>query len=259
MLVLSRGPKDQIVFPNLGISVEILRVSRNRVRVGVEAPPDVKVLRGELSLALNSELHEESQAAHGPKINHRLRNRLNTAHIALNLAQKQLDAGLNDEALGTLHQAIRTFDTIDAELIEKSDKPMQSQNASAPRALVVEDDVNECELLAGYLRLSGFDVDTADDGLKAMVYLSRHERPDIVLMDMHMPRFDGARAVRSIRENPDYRNLRVFAVTGSEPADLEVKIGPQGVDRWFHKPIDPQRLVDQIHEDLGRAKVPVCG
>ena len=49
MLVLSRGPTDKIVFPNLDITVEILRIGRNRVRVGIDAPKDVRVLRHELA------------------------------------------------------------------------------------------------------------------------------------------------------------------------------------------------------------------
>lgn len=48
MLVLSRRKDDRVLFPNLGISVHILRVDGNRVRIGVEAPPEVKVLRHEL-------------------------------------------------------------------------------------------------------------------------------------------------------------------------------------------------------------------
>lgn len=258
MLVLSRGPKEKIVFPNLGVSIEILRVARSRVQVGVEAPQDVKILRGELALAFNSELQSESEPKQGRPIGHRVRNQLNAAHLAVNLTQKQLEAGQVEEALSTLQKALRTFDTVDAELtVEDASNAGEKQvefAPSPPRALLVEDDVNESELLAGYLRLSGFEVDTAEDGLKAMVYLARHRPPDVVLMDMRMPRFDGPRTVRSIRENPDYRGVRVFAVTGSPEAEVQVEIGPNGVNRWFQKPINPTQLVAQIHEDLAIGK-----
>lgn len=48
MLVLSRRPSEKILFPNLGISVEIIQTKGNTVRVGIEAPPEIRVLRDEL-------------------------------------------------------------------------------------------------------------------------------------------------------------------------------------------------------------------
>lgn len=49
MLVLSRRQNEDILFPGLDIVVRVLRVSGNTVRVGIDAPPDVKVLRGEIA------------------------------------------------------------------------------------------------------------------------------------------------------------------------------------------------------------------
>ena len=49
MLVLSRGRNDKVVFPTLGISVEILRVAGNKVRLGIEAPQEIPVHRHEVS------------------------------------------------------------------------------------------------------------------------------------------------------------------------------------------------------------------
>lgn len=245
MLVLSRGPKDKVLFPNLGISVEILRISGSRVRIGVEAPKDVRVLRHELEDMQNSS-DPEGSAEQERELSHRLRNRLNTAHLSLSLMEKQLDAGMHEEALLTLHRALREFDAVDGSM----SKPETTASERPLRALLVEDDANESELLAGYLRMSGFDVDTAEDGLQAMVQLARRDRPDVVLLDMHMPRMNGAKTVESIRLNPDYEGVRVYAVTGSLPEDLGVPIGPQGVDRWFRKPIKPQELVESMHQEL---------
>ena len=104
--------------------------------------------------------------------------------------------------------------------------------------------------------MSGFDVDRAVDGLQAMVYLSRHRSPDIVLLDMKMPRMNGPKTVSSIRSNPTYRDVKIFAVSGTPQTECGVPIGPQGVDRWFSKPINPQELVDEMNRDLTMAHVP---
>jgi CheY-like chemotaxis protein len=118
------------------------------------------------------------------------------------------------------------------------------------RTLVVEDDANECELLAGFLRVSGFDVATSGDGAAAMDYLASHDRPDLILLDMIMPRFDGRATIASIRENPKLANLKVFAISGTSPGDFGVPTGPRGVDRWFSKPINPEALLQEICHEL---------
>jgi len=254
MLVLSRGPTDKIVFPNLDITVEILRIAGNRVRVGINAPKDVRVLRHELADEQSSGAGTSTRTSH---LSHVFRNRLNTANLALHLLQRQLDAGLAEEAETTLQKALRELDTLNETIGGTAAAQSNAPQAGNPcRALLVEDDANESELLAGYLRMSGFDVDRAVDGLQAMVYLSRHRSPDIVLLDMNMPRLNGPKTVSSIRGNPAYRDIKIFAVSGAVQTECGVRTGPNGVDRWFSKPINPQELVDEMNRDLAIAHVP---
>jgi CheY-like chemotaxis protein len=129
-------------------------------------------------------------------------------------------------------------------------KARRSGSAAQPTALVVEDDANESALLAAVLRLSGFRVDTASDGCHALDYLATHKRPDVVLLDMRMPRCDGPTTISAIRSNPQLSGLRVVAVSGSRSSEVGVSTGPQGVDRWFCKPVDPRRLVHELKHDL---------
>ncbi|MCA9211892.1 MAG: response regulator [Planctomycetales bacterium] len=252
MLVLSRGPEDKIVFPNLDITIEILRVSGNRVRVGVEAPQHVRVLRHELADSFSAELQQADQSHAEQTLSHAFRNQLNTAHVALGLAEKQLNAGLDDKALATLRRAMAMFDKLDADANCEKER-IRQEAATFPRALLVEDDANESELLAGFLKMSGFQVETATDGIQAMVQLGRMEKPDVVLLDMHMPKMNGPQTIRTIRDTPELDGIRVFAVSGADPSEVSVSVGPEGVDRWFRKPIKPQDLVDSMHEELGFA------
>ncbi len=256
MLVLSRGRNDKVVFPTLGITVEILRVEGRNVRLGVDAPKSVPIVRAEIA----DQLQEPAAVNLSPTggLSHSMRNRLQKATIGLRMLQRLLDSGKADDAEPTIFRIFSELKAIEEDLSGDGATPVT--NLIAPRnqrALVVEDDDNERELLAGYLRLSGFAVDTAMDGLQAMVHLSKHDRPNVVLLDMKMPRFDGPKTVSAIRQNPDHRSLKIFAVTGTDPAEAAVTVGPTGVNRWFTKPVDPEQLVQAMQLDAAEEMVPV--
>lgn len=255
MLVLSRGASEEIRFPKLGISVKVVRVEGKRVRLGIDAPREIEVLRGELA-PFATQLDGTTAAAdsvHGASARsdaeHRFRNRLNSARLSLELAAKQIERGLHDDAMDELSRSLHAFDSIEADL-DTSGASDQPTAPILPRALLVEDDANERELLAGYLSLSGFEVDTASDGLGALVQLSRCKPPSVVLLDMNMPKLNGRSTLHRIRGQETLRKIRVIAVSGMRPEQAGVEIGPQGVDYWFQKPIDPQALVAEIEREL---------
>jgi carbon storage regulator CsrA len=236
MLVLSRRPQQKVLFPNLGVAVEILSVQGQVVKVGVEAPKDVSVWREEI--APTGGIQEKSPQ-------HRLRNRLNHAGIVLHLAQRQLRVGQTSAAEGTLREALTALETLDREWLAPPP-------AAPPRprrevhALLVEDNRNESELLATFLRLNGIAVETTGDGLDALEYLAAHEPPDVVLLDMLMPRCDGPHTIAAIRRDPRLAKLKVFAVSGSSQEECGIPTGPAGVDRWFTKPLNPMGLVEEV-------------
>lgn len=118
------------------------------------------------------------------------------------------------------------------------------------RALLVEDDANESHLLASYLRSHGIEVTTAADGLAALEELAHGDRPDIVLLDMHMPRLGGKATIERIRQDPRCRDLKIFGVSGLGPQECGVQVGPAGVDHWFCKPLNPEKLVQQIKDGI---------
>jgi len=246
MLVLSRKPQETIVFPNLGITLEIVRIAGGKVRVGIEAPSQVEVLRGEIANRSTELCAEDTQSNERPKSwKHHLRNRLHTAGLGLKLLEKQLAAGMLDEAEETLAKALGVFKQLDGEL----EQARSSEDRTlGRRALVVEDDTNESQLLAGILRMSGYMVDTAADGLEALSLLKKNARPDFVLLDMNMPRCDGPTTLAAIRANPEWHNLRVFAVSGSSQREVGVSVGEVGVNRWFQKPLDPEVLLGVMND-----------
>jgi carbon storage regulator CsrA len=252
MLVVSRKQNQTVVFPNLGISVEILRIAGKAVSVGIQAPESVRILRGELASSLAPALADSTEShTEQTRASHALRNQLNKATLALHLVQKQLQCGKLLDAEQTVASTLKSLAELDrqASSCDKSSdvaaSPCRDVDSSKPRALLVEDNSNERELLAGYLRLSGYEVDTVEDGAAAVEFL-HHQKPDVVVMDMIMPRLCGKKTVEQIRSNPAWDDIQLLVVSGSQPAEMQVPTGDRGISRWFQKPLQPSDLVEHL-------------
>ena len=61
---------------------------------------------------------------------------------------------------------------------------------------------------------------------------------------------DGPTTVAAIRRNAAYKGLKVFAISGANPEECNIEAGSQGIDRWFTKPVNPKKLVDELHLSL---------
>jgi carbon storage regulator CsrA len=249
MLVLSRKADQKIVFPNLGVSLKLISVRGNLAKIGIEAPKDLAILREELA--------DSSEAAEGApyvprELRHEVRNSLNTIRLAVELFRQQMAAGLADKAQSTFLKLVHQLGSLDKQF--GGSKTPAAAPAVTPqpacRVLVVDDDANERELLAGLLEISGWDVATVGDGDEAIEYLSSHALPDFVLMDMQMPRSDGAQTIRRIRNDPGMANVTVFVVSGTEPTEIWGEPGHRcrGFDRWFPKPLNPAALLHEMRE-----------
>jgi carbon storage regulator CsrA len=254
MLVLSRRQNEKIVFPNLGISVQVIRVAGKVVRIGVEAPPNIRVLREELEEADQST--PEVPAPISRRLRHTLRNHLNTAALSLQVLHRKIEAGQTEDTEALIFKVFNVLHDVGTQLdAEKKAESVQLGTRNR-RALIVEDNASESQLLAEYLRMSGYDVDVVDDGLEAIAYLKEKERPDVVLLDMCMPRLDGPKTVSSIRCEREWNGLKLFAVSGANQREVGVKCGPGGVDRWFSKPVDVRNLVGAMNRELDNSVVP---
>ena len=123
MLVLSRRENEKILFPNLGISVEVVKTKANTVRLGIEAPEDIRVIRGELAnevgaLAKNGQNYK-SRNPIGSFLSNgttaaEIQKNLDVASLAIHLAQNQLRQGLSERAEKTLDQAIQCLAALEA-------------------------------------------------------------------------------------------------------------------------------------------------
>jgi two-component system, OmpR family, response regulator len=247
MLVLSRKLNERIVFPGIDATVQVLAVKPGTVRLGIEAPQDVSILR--------EEVHQKSRRGApapppGPtplrRLNQLVRTRLQIAAVGTSVLRRQLEMGLTDDATETLDQIEREIQALQERIEAETSKPVPSR---LRRALVVEDDQSQRELLAGFLRLAGLDVATVGDGSDALDYLHQQKPPDVMLLDMVMPRCDGPTTVRAIRREPALAGMRIFGVSGYLPDQFGLETGASGVDGWFRKPFDPEDLLRELNRE----------
>lgn len=242
MLVLSRRVDEELVFPNLDIRIKILRSLGNRVRLGIDAPEFIEVARGERIESWNSTPVPNAASRHD------IRNHLNAVRLALELYDRQINRGDVDAANRTFLRIVAQLRQADFEHAGSPPSAVED-TANGPKVLVVDDDANERQLLAGLLQMDGCRVKTANDGLDAIAFLQQGEIPDVVLLDMQMPRLGGKETLAAIRDG--WRELLVFGVSGSTPADNEIALGgPCGIDEWFEKPLNPSQLVSRMRQRL---------
>jgi signal transduction histidine kinase/ActR/RegA family two-component response regulator len=125
---------------------------------------------------------------------------------------------------------------------ETAPEVVATEQATVPhRILIADDNADSAESMGMLLRLMGNDVRIASDGLDAVEQAEAFQ-PDIVLMDIGMPRLDGYEAARRIRNQEWSRETLLVAVTGWGPRDDSDEATAAGFDRHFTKPLDPAEL-----------------
>ncbi len=67
-----------------------------------------------------------------------------------------------------------------------------------------------------------------------------------MLLDLQLPRCSGQEFVNVVRSESRLAELKLFAVSGTDPRSLGIRVGPEGVNRWFRKPLDTSRLLEAI-------------
>lgn len=239
MLVLSRRVDQQIVFPNLDVKLQVLQIKGKVIKLGIDAPSDVPIVRPEAANPAQSE-GRNSLAAHAGIDRHLLRNRLNAINLGLRLFQKQTDLQLHEDSRQTMQRVIDELQKLDNDVGTARSQSEPKPQKQPLNLLVVDDDDNERELLVGLLKLYGFAVASATNGSEAIDYLQNNSLPDYVLLDMKMPETDGAATIEKIRGDARLAGLKVLAVSGSSPDEFGVETGCNG---WFPKPLDPERLI----------------
>lgn len=118
-----------------------------------------------------------------------------------------------------------------------------------PLVLVVEDYQDAREMYAAYLQFSGFEVAEATNGIEAIEKAQRL-MPDIILMDLALPRMDGWEATRRLKSDERTSKIPVVALTGHALAGHAEGARQAGCDAFVTKPCLPDALVAEIRRLL---------
>jgi len=123
------------------------------------------------------------------------------------------------------------------------------QKGSSQKILVVEDNQDNRELVVKVLKIKGYHVIEAVDGEEA-IEKTRAENPDLILMDLFIPKIDGYEVTRRLKRDIDLKSIPIIALTAhAMKGDMEVALAA-GCDGYIPKPIDVRELPKQIEHFL---------
>jgi two-component system alkaline phosphatase synthesis response regulator PhoP len=129
---------------------------------------------------------------------------------------------------------------------------------SKGKILVVDDEIYIVHILDFSLGMEGYEVVTALDGQQA-VEKARTERPDLIVLDIMMPKMDGYEACRKLKDDPNTKEIPVILLS-AKGRSVDQKMGFEvGADDYVTKPFSPKKLVERINTTLRQAAMKVAG
>jgi signal transduction histidine kinase/DNA-binding response OmpR family regulator len=137
---------------------------------------------------------------------------------------------------------IKDRDTLVRELKEQVVTAVPSPTEQKKTILVVDDDANIRGLLRHELEAEGYQVREAKDGMDALTQI-KNERPDLTILDVKMPGISGFDVVAVLKSDPQTMRIPIIIVSVLEDRERGYRLG---VDRYFTKPIDTGKLLEEI-------------
>lgn len=117
------------------------------------------------------------------------------------------------------------------------------------KILLIDDEPDLVDIIKTRLEISDFNVITAYDGEEGLRKLLK-EKPDLVLLDLRMPKMDGYTFIKEARVNKTVKDIPIIVVTGVENIQDILKL--EGVRDYIEKPFDIEILLEKIDECLGK-------
>ncbi|PJC46783.1 MAG: DNA-binding response regulator [Candidatus Omnitrophica bacterium CG_4_9_14_0_2_um_filter_43_12] len=119
--------------------------------------------------------------------------------------------------------------------------------------LVVDDEKELAALVSLHMKMAGFEVLTAANGEKALE-LSREEKPDLIILDLMLPKIDGWQVCEQLRQDAVTKDIPVIMLTARTQIEDKLKGFEAGADDYVTKPFSPRELVARVKRVLARAE-----
>lgn len=117
------------------------------------------------------------------------------------------------------------------------------------KILYVEDNLQNLYLVTFILEKNGYEVASAMDGPEG-IDLAARTKPDLILLDIQLPRMDGYAVARQLRANPDLATIPIVAITSYAMAGDRDKALEAGCSGYIEKPINPETFMNQVEQHL---------
>ncbi|MGR3178355.1 MAG: response regulator [Candidatus Anammoxibacter sp.] len=113
------------------------------------------------------------------------------------------------------------------------------------KILTVDDSLVIRNIISTILKSSGFDVDTAINGIDGLekIYTNSY---DLVISDINMPKMDGLKMVQTLRENDEYKDLKIIVLSTEEEEEDKKRGLEAGANIYLVKPVKPKDLVTNV-------------
>lgn len=119
------------------------------------------------------------------------------------------------------------------------------------KILVVDDEEDMVFAVKLHLEAKGYDVTIAEDGQTAL-NMARQERPDLIVLDLMLPKIDGYKVCRMLKFDEKYKNIPILMFTARAQKSDEQLGYDVGADVYLTKPFDPETLLKKIEELLAK-------
>lgn len=174
--------------------------------------------------------------------------------VRLHGGNVSLESKLNEGSRFTVTLPWEPALATDAELRMKSTgkfRAIRSDARDRPIILLIEDTKDTTVMVTDYLQMAGYQVLSARDALTGLD-LAKRNRPDLILMDIHLPGIDGLEATRRLRADVEFRTLPIIALTAlAMPGDRERCLAAGATD-YVTKPVSLKKLAAMIDDYLLR-------
>jgi CheY-like chemotaxis protein len=196
-------------------------INKLKEKVDYQIPPIIVNTGRELSKEENEELEEYTKS--------------------IIIKGVKSDERLLDETALFLHRTIKNLPAAKQQIISNLyDKEAAFREK---KILLVDDDMRNVFALSKVLKERGMEVIKAENGLRAIEKLNENKDIDLVLMDIMMPEMDGYEAMRRIREQQEFKNLPIIALTAKAMKEDRQKTIDAGANDYIAKPVDLDRLL----------------